>query len=529
MTSFARYFVKCAIALSLCYGIAFAQSPQSDKPKAAVYIKGNPQGREFLRTAVNTFLVKTGRYQMIAVDAIDVIAQEHSRQLGGSVSNTDIARLGLDAGAQYVCVVERSELDGTSYVTTSMVSVQTKIAELSDMKELPYGEKAINIIERQINSMLGITTGEELGGGGYGYEPVYGSAEQQQASSIASYLYVDNKVDVLVSFTRSGGSQTLTVSTDAGGYSISDLPAWCTVKESGEMFSLTCASNPTGSERREWFRVKAGGKTVVVNVYQSGSRALPASVAESRPAKPERTPWGKRKKDQSMGIGAVFASDVGGGITWNEEGREMTLSMPYYGGGFFVFWDWVYLQVFAGMHWGSWDWEYAEADPIDLPNMSRAYSNYGVLGKFPLISIGPHVTLFPLYGIDYESSRDSTSSATLKYANGGKTPDVIFDGKNSDEDPDDNRIHLSASSLSALWGKVGAGIDIGSENGGLYFFVRVEALYGIRFKANDFEKYYATGYIPPNKDSSKDGERYDAKSIPGRGLTVRVSVGLQPY
>jgi hypothetical protein len=157
MTSFVRHFVKCTVALSLLCAVAFAQP----KPKAAVYVKGNPQGRDVLMMAVNTFLIKTGKYQMVAVDAIDLLAQEHSRQMGGSVSDNEIARLGQDAGAQYVCVVERTELDGISYVTTSMVSVQSKIAEFSDMRELPRGGSALSVIEWQINTMLGISTGEE--------------------------------------------------------------------------------------------------------------------------------------------------------------------------------------------------------------------------------------------------------------------------------------------------------------------------------------------------------------------------------
>jgi len=161
MTSSIKYFANAAIALSLLCGIAFAQSPASDKPKAAVYIKGNPQGRDVLRMAVNTFLIKTGMYQMIAVDAIDLLAQEHIRQHSGSVSDNEIAKLGRDAGAQYVCVVERTEIGGVSYVTTSMVSVQSKIAEFSDMKELPRGARVLSVIERQINAMLGISSDEE--------------------------------------------------------------------------------------------------------------------------------------------------------------------------------------------------------------------------------------------------------------------------------------------------------------------------------------------------------------------------------
>jgi len=144
---------KITLAIGILCLFAFAQS----KPKAAVYIMGNPEGRDALRMAVNTFLIKSGKYQMIAVDALDVVAQEQNRQMGDSVSNEDIAALGRDAGAQYVCVVERSESDGISYVSTSMVSVESKIAELSDMKELPRGERIISLIEGQINSMLGIS------------------------------------------------------------------------------------------------------------------------------------------------------------------------------------------------------------------------------------------------------------------------------------------------------------------------------------------------------------------------------------
>jgi hypothetical protein len=76
---------------------------------------------------------------MIAVDAIDIVAKEQNRQKSGSVTDSDIALLGRDAGAEYVCVVERTELDGISYVATRMVSVQSKVAELADMTELPRG------------------------------------------------------------------------------------------------------------------------------------------------------------------------------------------------------------------------------------------------------------------------------------------------------------------------------------------------------------------------------------------------------
>jgi len=150
------FFLLAALIAALpasSYAQTAAGKP-NNKPKAAVYIMGNPEGRDALRMAVNNFLVKSGKYQMVAVDAIDVVAQEHKRQLSGSVSDEQIAKLGQDAGAQYVCVVERTELDGTSYVATRMVSVQSKIAELADMAELPRGGKIIDFIQKQIGALL---------------------------------------------------------------------------------------------------------------------------------------------------------------------------------------------------------------------------------------------------------------------------------------------------------------------------------------------------------------------------------------
>jgi len=283
---FVKRFVKCVAALFFICAVVFAQS---EKPKAAVYIKGNPPGREVLRMAVNTFLVKSGVYQMIAVDAIDILAQEHRRQMSGSVSDNEIARLGRDAGAQYVCVVERTELDGISYVATSIVSVQSKIAEFSDMAELPRGEKVISVIERQINAMLGISSGEEQIVGGY--EPAselssYGKPPLPKVS----YLRVNGQTEASISLGYAGDSKALTVSTDGGDYDITFLPEWCSVKKYERSFLLSCVSNQTALERSDWFNVTSGDKTVKVRVVQSGSGESSSNSPSSSAAKARHRP-----------------------------------------------------------------------------------------------------------------------------------------------------------------------------------------------------------------------------------------------
>jgi hypothetical protein len=143
-----------------------------------------------------------------------------------------------------------------------------------------------------------------------------------------------------------------------------------------------------------------------------------------------------------------------------------------------------------------------------------------VFGKFPLIHIGSIVRLFPLYGIDYEKISTVDTTGTVLKLPGGK--DVIFDWGKGDNDDND---HLSGKLLDVLWGKFGGGIDIGNGDSKGYFFLRIEALYGIRLMANDFEKRYAANYI---KDIVQDsGASQKVKPIPGRGLTVRISIGVQ--
>ena len=209
-TQYGRALLLAAVAVFTAVifcGTAFAQK----KPKAAVYIMGNPEGRDALRMAVNTFLVKSGRYQMIAVDAIDLVAQEHQRQMSGSVSDDQIARLGFDAGAQYVCVVERTELDGVSYVATRMVSVESKVAEFADMVKLPQGGDIIEFIKWQVGSMLGIEVGAQPN-----------SAAQTSSASVSNTSSVKQPVNQVTAPTNqpSGidGSSILTDSRNGKRY-----------------------------------------------------------------------------------------------------------------------------------------------------------------------------------------------------------------------------------------------------------------------------------------------------------------------
>ncbi len=67
------------------------------------------------------------------------------------------------------------------------------------------------------------------------------------------------------------GTALVDISTDAKDYQITDLPSWLKLKNKYDtFFSLTYLPNNSSSQRSDWFTVKAGGKSVRVNVTQRG-------------------------------------------------------------------------------------------------------------------------------------------------------------------------------------------------------------------------------------------------------------------
>lgn len=85
-----------------------------------------------------------------------------------------------------------------------------------------------------------------------------------------------------ISFSASGGNQTLTISTNQGGINASALPSWITVNSiSSSSASIYCSANTSTSSRSDWFNINAGSKTVRINVSQSGKKASSSSSSSS--------------------------------------------------------------------------------------------------------------------------------------------------------------------------------------------------------------------------------------------------------
>jgi hypothetical protein len=188
----------------------------------------------------------------------------------------------------------------------------------------------------------------------------------------------------------------------------------------------------------------------------------------------------------SIGGGAFFASDFGGGLRY---GNGEQVRMPYYGGGAYLFIDATYLEIFAGYSAGGGMWKSADAHKSDsIPNETRSHVNIGIFAKYPFEKW--NVKIFPLLGIDYEA-----------YISGER----VYDWGEV----------KTKESKSALWFKAGGGADVGlSERA----YLRLELLYGVR-TANEFENVW--------KSKEAEFTGFTVKTKLGHGVSARVGAGVR--
>ncbi|GAA4075031.1 hypothetical protein GCM10022389_20860 [Flavobacterium cheonanense] len=68
----------------------------------------------------------------------------------------------------------------------------------------------------------------------------------------------------------SGGNEYINVTTNSKTYTIDLLPSWCTVQKYDSYFVINCSINYQSTARSDYFNVKAGDKTIRVNISQEG-------------------------------------------------------------------------------------------------------------------------------------------------------------------------------------------------------------------------------------------------------------------
>jgi len=133
---------------------SFAQS----KPKVAVYVASDElkdTEKRVLGTKILAPFVQSGQY--MAIERSDAflsgIARERQKQRDGSVDDSQISRLGKEAGVQFVCVADLIDAFGIYSISARLINTET--AEIvgigvAEMKNLGEIGSAADIIYDQI-------------------------------------------------------------------------------------------------------------------------------------------------------------------------------------------------------------------------------------------------------------------------------------------------------------------------------------------------------------------------------------------
>jgi hypothetical protein len=86
-----------------------------------------------------------------------------------------------------------------------------------------------------------------------------------------------------ISFKSSGGSDNITINTNSNLYTIDLLPNWCSVQKYDSYIVINCTNNYKNTARNDYFNVKAGDKTIRVNISQEGvAQKIESSLSLSK-------------------------------------------------------------------------------------------------------------------------------------------------------------------------------------------------------------------------------------------------------
>lgn len=95
----------------------------------------------------------------------------------------------------------------------------------------------------------------------------------EQAVYKPQRLLVNDKKVVDSYLDASSGQITYQVNTDAEGYEVTSLSSWFKVIAKGsESFTISYDDNPKRTERKDWFKVKAEGMEVKINLIQTAQK-----------------------------------------------------------------------------------------------------------------------------------------------------------------------------------------------------------------------------------------------------------------
>jgi uncharacterized protein (TIGR02145 family) len=129
-------WVRIAAVAAAVLGMTFAHA-QAEKPKIALYIANDaltPDEKSFLTSKLLTPFTASGKYSVI--DRSDIFTQkaatERIKQLDGSVNEKEIYKIGYEAGAKYICMVDLRKAFGRWNIAARIVDVVTAEIYLSN-------------------------------------------------------------------------------------------------------------------------------------------------------------------------------------------------------------------------------------------------------------------------------------------------------------------------------------------------------------------------------------------------------------
>jgi uncharacterized protein YggE len=131
---------KITLVLILLFcAAAFAQ----DLPKIAVYVTGGQdEGTSAaLATRLTEALVRSNRYA--AIERSDAfmaeVAKEHTAQRSGDIDDNEIRKLGIQSGAQFVCVANITPTLGAYQVSARIIDIETAKVAAIGVADSPLG------------------------------------------------------------------------------------------------------------------------------------------------------------------------------------------------------------------------------------------------------------------------------------------------------------------------------------------------------------------------------------------------------
>jgi hypothetical protein len=217
------------------------------------------------------------------------------------------------------------------------------------------------------------------------------------------------------------------------------------------------------------------------------------------------TAWG-----HNIGLSVFLSPDFGGGFetqtTFSEKKMGASLPMSYTGGGFSFYYDVKYMEVSAGLLFGSGQNNemFVSSPMLEIPGKSGDFNftavTLGLMGKYPLeFDI---VSTYPLLGVEYN---------TVLLAE--------VDGKEIDKPDEWNQV----------WFKLGWGLDVDIKKTSPTWYLRGGVLYGFRLPtkmerdaAEEVKKQMEQSFYPDFTAPDVTG-----RLVPGHGITLKIAFGYK--